>query len=336
VVGGQDYVFREVRRRLDFLKIDVAGHAKVNWQPPFSWPKYTTHLLIVEDDCPPALRLHAERVGKKEGVTVLAGPARNHWGEVEELLQKHGLVDVKLPPSPAPVPTNEEPKVTIADALAARGEQPPTIAPVEEPPPPEPAPPPPPKPAPPPPPVLPRLAEPTTSTEPATKRGIMDLPLVSRNRAMKLELAEKILLEKKGRVNNVEVLHLIHQKLGKRVGGLNSRDWRDLREKHRLPFPPQGGFKDGLGVATPPRRALKTTERPRPQRSAAPTNHVAPASAGGDDFSAALRAALEHVKETVLVPFYVSDLQLRWEKGAWNGVQVTRAIVQQVSGSVEL
>jgi hypothetical protein len=43
-----------------------------------------------------------------------------------------------------------------------------------------------------------------------------------------------------------------------------------------------------------------------------------------------------HVKERVLVPFHVSELQIRWAEGEWGGVQVTRAIVQQVSGSVEL
>jgi len=130
-------------------------------------------------------------------------------------------------------------------------------------------------------------------------------------RKKKLALAEKILVEHKGHINNSDVLSIMRRELGS-IGALKYTDWQAIRKRHGFPMPPQGGFKNGAieGETEEPAVEEKETRAP-----AAP-----------DDFPLILRRHLEQLRKTVLVPFGIVEVKLHFADGAWQPAQVSRMV----------
>jgi hypothetical protein len=120
IVGTEDYVYRVLKGKLRAKGVAVTGHAPNHWQPPFAPPRGTTHLLIVEDDCPAPLRVHAQHlVHEIVGLDVVLAPARNRRGETEELLRRHGVLE-PMEPRAAALETAPELRPTIGELIAAK------------------------------------------------------------------------------------------------------------------------------------------------------------------------------------------------------------------------
>lgn len=120
VVGAEDYVYRVIKAKLRAKGVTVTGHAPSHWQPPFAPPRGTTHLLVVEDDCPAPLRVHAQHlVHEISGLDVVLAPARNRWGETEELLRRHGVLEL-MEPRAAQLETAPDLRPTIGELIAAK------------------------------------------------------------------------------------------------------------------------------------------------------------------------------------------------------------------------
>lgn len=66
IVGGEDFVFRECKRRLLKAGVNVTGHASYRWKKAdFEVPKLTTAILVITDECRNDMRTRAHEQGKK-------------------------------------------------------------------------------------------------------------------------------------------------------------------------------------------------------------------------------------------------------------------------------
>lgn len=124
IVGGEDFVFRECKRRLLKMGVNVTGHASYRWKnADFVVPKLSTAILVITDECRNDMRARAHDQAKQWEIPVVEAPAREHWGKAEEALRHAGVIEgragiVAIGPTIRPAP-----RTTLGEAIAAKGEK---------------------------------------------------------------------------------------------------------------------------------------------------------------------------------------------------------------------
>ena len=259
IVGAEEYVFRTRRKNLRDLGVAITGHAPPHWKPPFLPARGTTHILICADDCPGYLAAHARLLEHQMGLTVVSAPLRNKWGETEEILRKHGLIEAfaGLPHPTVPPPADQfHPKLgdLVKAHEARRAEERPTVPEMIPPPaelparpaPPEPAPPAPPAPTSEPTPTPMPMPEPSPAPSPSPSPAPVatpEPPSIMATKSMKTPRAVviEILRETEGQVGVRDLMVAIRQETGETMEERRVRELAaDVRQKHGLPTARRG------------------------------------------------------------------------------------------------
>jgi hypothetical protein len=350
VVGGQDYVFRVIRKRLRELGVNVAGHAPPHWKPPFVVPKYTTQILVVEDDCPSTLRVHAHRLSKELRVPIFEAPARNRWSEAEELLKKHGLIESAAPALAAAPPALAPPELEAREAPPPEQAGVPTEAPVALPAPTAEAPPPV---------ASVTIGEALLLKEQRRQEGDRVKPNLTSPKA----LALRILKESKGLAGDRPIAEAVNKELSTEVTAYQVGQWRTeakISKANRGAQPSQvvellaryGVRRESTAERSRRMVAAKREKKfpgpvarkekklpsprktqPKPER---PQAAAPPPPPVDGEFVAAVRAALAALSEKVIVPYNVSSLSLSFQDGKWEAPEVERTQLVRFRGPVEL
>ncbi len=141
VVGGEEFVVREMKRRLEIGRVTISGHTRKHWKTPFHASGPTTHLLVVDNDCPTSHRHHAKRVAKDlGGIPILTIPVKlEDWGQTEKALQAAGILsDLPQEPPPRALTAPEKLTASLKEVVEAKeksrvqAEPPPAPAPEKE------------------------------------------------------------------------------------------------------------------------------------------------------------------------------------------------------------
>lgn len=333
VVGGEDYVFRECKRKLLKLGVNVAGHASYRWKnPQFEVPKLTTAILVVTDECRMDMRARAHEQGERWGIPVVEAPAREHWGHAEEALRKFGVIEamagiVPLSPSTAPA----TPTTTLGEAIAAKGESL-APAPIHD--------------------SMPSSAEPTPNHEkepitmpsPAMK---VKTDSTKPTRDLQRELAVKLLRESKGKAGDIPIADIVSRQTGTVCSIYVVRKAR--RQEKIPPAKPgalsveQVAFFKKYGVKTKQgvqlqNRAKGDATAPTPIARARRARHLEAARAVGadepGDVAEAIRQAVRHLDETVVQRFHLTSLSLSVDAGVWQQPEFEQVTVNR--GTVKL
>lgn len=354
VVGGEDYVFREVKRRLLKLGVNVVGHAAYRWKNAlFEVPKLTTAILVVTDECRNDMRARAHEQGKKWEIPVIEAPAREHWGHAEEALRKYGIIEamagvvpiIAAAPSPEALPAT--PRTTLGEAIAAKGE---ALTPVPVPTPAKR--------------TLVMAAQPAKS-QPAAPAKLEKKPTRAAKAATQRALILELLRESKGKAGSGVICQIVQKKLGE----CSSDAVRKVRKEEKIP-PARAGALSAEQVAffkkydiaftnhvqhgveddrpakavrpaaapkAPPRPVpAPKAEQPKPSKSARLGRPAAKpdALASDEQVTAAFRDAVRVLDETLVQRLHLTSLTLRLDNGVWQAPEFERVAVTR--GTVKL
>lgn len=347
VVGGEDYVFREVKRRLLKLGVNVVGHAAYRWKNSlFEVPKLTTAILVVTDECRNDMRARAHEQGKKWEIPVIEAPAREHWGHAEEALRKYGIIEamagvvpiIAAAPSPEALPAT--PRTTLGEAIAAKGEVlTPVPTPAKR--------------------TIVMAAQPAKKEPAPPAKPMKKVDKEAAQRALILEL----LRESKAKVGNKPICEIVQKKLGE----CSVHTVRKIRKEGK--FPParpgalsaeQVGFFKKYGIEftqTPqegvegdrelrPPKVAKAESRPAPSRPepaepkpkaarrGRPGKHDAEMLPSDEQVTEAFREAVRFLDETLVRRLHLTSLTLCLENGTWQAPEFER--VKVTRGTVKL
>lgn len=317
VVGGAHYVVREIKRHLTESGIHFAGSALAHFKPPFAPPRYTTHLLVVEDEVNPQLRDHARHLARTLHLGLIEGPARNHWSEVEQQLIKEGLVGDPITEH-ALAKANEPPHVTIGDAVAAKAEER-----QEQPKQQEPTPPP--------------------ATEPAAQEEDMAAD-------PRMQLAMKLLRESKGEFPNVAIIKIVKRDTGQYIGqpevaklrkhlgykvlppGARPPEVRAALAKYGINGPSREEVSQKGGRAAQAAYAARSV-----QAKNGATKNGNEAEPAPDELREAVVATLKHIEDVLVGRFHLATLKLpEYRDGHWLGdPEIERITVMRSTISIK-